>query len=247
MLLAILLVIIVTLNIYYSGKNFKQYEKKQVLSEEANIEEGEYLVYETDPKDFELTDENKYKDYDNDNLTNEKEVELGTDPFNPDTDGDGLSDGQEVNRYETDPLKWSTSGDNISDYVKVEKELDVNKMYKDDEIKFEEVQVSSNVTLIPDDVESEVKGNFKEFSYDNKIQSYRSVFSVYNFKGKIKYQLDSDEMILLTCYADKYSEFKDYSIKDNVMTINISEEDNAVDFVIVTKENYEKYQKGEKE
>ena len=40
---------------------------------------------------------------------------IGTDPFNPDTDGDGLSDGDEVLKYHTNPLKPDTDGDGYSD------------------------------------------------------------------------------------------------------------------------------------
>jgi hypothetical protein len=36
-------------------------------------------------------------DPDHDNLSNEKEKYYGTDPLNPDTDGDGYSDGEEIN------------------------------------------------------------------------------------------------------------------------------------------------------
>ncbi|SMC57271.1 Ig-like domain-containing protein [Cellulophaga tyrosinoxydans] len=42
-------------------------------------------------------------DFDNDGLTNSEENMLGTDPYNPDTDGDGVQDGQEV-LDGTDPL-----------------------------------------------------------------------------------------------------------------------------------------------
>jgi len=38
-------------------------------------------------------------DSDCDGLTNEEEIKLGTDPYNPDTDGDGLLDGWEVGTY----------------------------------------------------------------------------------------------------------------------------------------------------
>ena len=35
---------------------------------------------------------------------------LGTDPDNPDTDGDGLSDGDEVHTYDTDPTAADSDG-----------------------------------------------------------------------------------------------------------------------------------------
>ena len=43
-------------------------------------------------------------DTDNDRLTDEQEAQIGTDPQNPDTDGDGVSDGDEVYAFGTDPL-----------------------------------------------------------------------------------------------------------------------------------------------
>lgn len=54
-------------------------------------------------------------DDDNDGLSNAEERRYGTDPENPDTDGDGLSDGDEVKKYHTNPLKVDTDGDGISD------------------------------------------------------------------------------------------------------------------------------------
>jgi hypothetical protein len=58
-------------------------------------------------------------DPDHDGLTNLQEFQLGTDPHNPDTDGDGLSDGDEVNIYHTNPLVPDTDGDGIPDGVEV--------------------------------------------------------------------------------------------------------------------------------
>ncbi len=54
-------------------------------------------------------------DPDHDGLTNREERQLGTDPKKADTDGDGLSDGDEVKKYNTNPLKADTDGDGLSD------------------------------------------------------------------------------------------------------------------------------------
>ena len=54
-------------------------------------------------------------DNDNDGLTKSEEMELGTDPSNPDTDGDGLKDGEEINTYITDPLNPDSDGDSLKD------------------------------------------------------------------------------------------------------------------------------------
>jgi uncharacterized protein (DUF1800 family) len=55
------------------------------------------------------------KDSDHDGLTNLQEFAAGTDPNNPDTDGDGLTDGYEVNTSHTNPLLADTDGDGLTD------------------------------------------------------------------------------------------------------------------------------------
>ncbi len=59
------------------------------------------------------------EDPDDDGLTNLEEFQNGTDPHNPDSDGDGLSDGDEVHLYHTNPLLWDSDGDGLSDGVEV--------------------------------------------------------------------------------------------------------------------------------
>lgn len=54
-------------------------------------------------------------DEDGDGLTNADERRVGTNPTNPDTDEDGLSDGAEVLRLRTDPLNPDSDGDMIKD------------------------------------------------------------------------------------------------------------------------------------
>ncbi|MDX9703081.1 MAG: hypothetical protein RBU23_08575 [Candidatus Auribacterota bacterium] len=54
-------------------------------------------------------------DYDNDGLTNELEFYFSTYPNNPDSDGDTLSDGDEVYLYGTNPINADTDGDTLDD------------------------------------------------------------------------------------------------------------------------------------
>lgn len=54
-------------------------------------------------------------DFDNDGSLNIEEYNFLTDPLNPDTDGDGLSDGDEVKVYYTDPTKKDSDNDTYED------------------------------------------------------------------------------------------------------------------------------------
>jgi hypothetical protein len=54
-------------------------------------------------------------DQDADNAPDELEPGLGLDPTNPDTDGDNVADGDELNIYGTDPLNPDTDNDGRSD------------------------------------------------------------------------------------------------------------------------------------
>jgi len=65
-------------------------------------------------------------DSDGDGLNNTDERKIGTDPYNPDTDGDMLIDGDEIKLYGTNPLKSNTDCDRYSDYEEIVNDLDPN-------------------------------------------------------------------------------------------------------------------------
>ncbi|MBX7257055.1 MAG: PQQ-dependent sugar dehydrogenase [Candidatus Hydrogenedentes bacterium] len=65
-------------------------------------------------------------DEDEDGLTNEQELLLGTDPNNADTDNDALSDGAELNTYSTDPLDPDSDADGAPDGPEVSLGTDPN-------------------------------------------------------------------------------------------------------------------------
>jgi hypothetical protein len=57
---------------------------------------------------------------DADCLLDQHELELGTDPMNPDTDSDGLDDCAEVEQHGSDPLSEDGDGDGVLDVTEVD-------------------------------------------------------------------------------------------------------------------------------
>lgn len=62
-----------------------------------------------------VTEPEKVIDSDRDGLTDEEETILGTNLIEPDTDGDGLFDREEVKVYKTNPLNPDTDADGFTD------------------------------------------------------------------------------------------------------------------------------------
>lgn len=54
-------------------------------------------------------------DIDNDGITNDRESQLGTNPYDADSDGDGISDYEEIEVYRTNPLRTDSDGDGLND------------------------------------------------------------------------------------------------------------------------------------
>jgi hypothetical protein len=75
-------------------------------------EASEPVAADTAAVDVAVTSET---DLDADNYADAQELDAGLDPTNPDTDGDGVADGDEVTLYFTDPYTWDSDGDSLSD------------------------------------------------------------------------------------------------------------------------------------
>lgn len=95
------------------------------------------------------------RDYDGDGLSNIKEVELGTSLILEDTDGDLISDYDEVyGEPPTNPLDIDTDGDGLSDYAEFKLGLDPTNMYTDGTILDSErkIEQSLDLTIIPSEL-----------------------------------------------------------------------------------------------
>ena len=84
----------------------------------GGIYDGVEVAAGTDPLD--PADDVQFIDSDGDGLSDAEEAAIGTDPNNPDTDGEGLTDGDEVNIYLTNPLDRNTDKDGINDRIEIE-------------------------------------------------------------------------------------------------------------------------------
>ena len=83
------------------------------------LKDGWEIEHELNPL-VAIEDDGAGGDVDNDGLVNSQEQLRGTDPWNDDSDGDGLPDGTEVNTHGTDPAKADTDGDGLSDSYEIE-------------------------------------------------------------------------------------------------------------------------------
>lgn len=106
---------------YLEGELGTNHNKED--SDDDGIPDGiEIYITRTDPQDSDSDNNGIYdgdEDIDEDGLSFNEEVDEGTLFFNSDTDDDRLLDGDEVNIYHTDPLEPDTDGDAISDYEEV--------------------------------------------------------------------------------------------------------------------------------
>lgn len=72
-------------------------------------------------------------DPDGDGLTNVNERDAGTNPGDPDTDDDGLTDGQEVQDHASDPLRQDTDRDDFTDEEEVEEDTEPSILDTDED------------------------------------------------------------------------------------------------------------------
>ena len=97
-----------SLNLAWSGPDFQKCDMDQTQ------------VWHLNQEDIGLNEIIEWqKDSDFDGVRDLLEIQHGTDPLNPDSDGDGLSDYEELYVYQTNPLLADSDGDGVSDEEEV--------------------------------------------------------------------------------------------------------------------------------
>ena len=157
------------------------------------------------------------EDYDNDGITNGDEYDMGSNYIVADTDGDGLSDGEEFYKHTTDPLLADTDGDGAND--KKEIELGFNPKTPNSSFVITELPIIDEGTqadTVKPAIDIEVSGEQlnslsikRNYSFRNDTMGYIGDAYDYNVEGDISsatigFTFDSstiDESALPTIYA----------------------------------------------
>ena len=109
-----------------------------------------------------------------------------------DTDGDGLTDKEEIETYGSDPLSTSTAGDLYSDSYKVANGMDVNTYceYTEEMIfQYNECEEVSLVAEKPTDFNAVVKRLTNTENISGQL--IRVGYQIYNYSGKMSVDLSS--------------------------------------------------------
>ncbi len=127
-------------------------------TDEDGAGDGDEIAAGTDPTDPNSVpgDDEPILDSDGDGLSDEREGAFGTDPAKADTDGDGLTDGEEILEYDTDALKIDTDFDGYSDGVEVDAGTD--PLYAASvPADAEEASLTVIARICPDDAADQIK------------------------------------------------------------------------------------------
>jgi len=143
-----------------------------------------YLFYDTD--------------FDGDGIPNEDEFANGTNPYSIDSDGDGITDIQEVQYYKCDPTKKDTDDDGLTDGQELVFKTDINNPDTDDDglndysevflYKSNPLKKDTDNDGLDDFAETQAGTNLlnkdsDDDGYNDSEDKCPAVFGLYRFKG----------------------------------------------------------------
>lgn len=181
-----------------------------------------------------LTDEEKSQDWNNDGITNEKAEEIGLNIVVSDSDGDGLSDADEINIYKTNPLKYSTTDDIYSDGQKVALGYDLTKRYKT----FAILDTTNEHVKVEIDDAHDMGYYYKDYNGlvpDGYYLGFQP-FRLFSFEGEVDVELDDTKNFRVISYDLVTEEVKNINsrVENNNLVFTVND-DNPI--LIVYKDS----------
>lgn len=232
-LLKFVLVVLIIIGIIIGAIAFIGYKKEQKELEEL----ASNLVFDISTERIEEKIE-EYKDIESDiqGMTVYDKIEQGLGVSNgSDSDKDGLSDKDEIEKYHSDPLNPSTSGDGIPDGYKVLKNLDVNTKYDISQIGYQGYNQYANVEIKDKTSENAVVSITEIEGY--KVQGLLAdkVYAVINYDGELTFDFSdyiySSDYMIFKKNDSVVSEYEILKDKNGIVTVNTKGEDCVVGIV----------------
>ena len=166
---------------------------------------------------------NEDSDADDDGLTFSGEKKNGTNPNDPDTDKDGLSDDEEVKKYHTNPLSTDTDRDGLSDGEEIKNGLNPLQNFSN----------PFDISYLTDKTYSDIKKTVDKFYSDYSEKMGLSKEDAEKLKSNFY------EFLLPKISADIDYE-NDYTLSPNK---NVSEEvNNFFEFVKILPDDMQKFE-----
>ena len=217
--LKFLLVVFIIIGIIVGYKFIKKKIAKSKIQKEISSQ-----VYILPNEEIKYTEEEKEIDYTGEGLTFKEKESLKLNPFESDTDHDGLSDVDEIEKYKSDPKKYSTSGDMLSDAYKIANNMDINKKYNDLPII---ESPNDSITLIAKRAE-DVEAVYEEYDGIIPKEYYPGFkpFRIYSFKGTVNLKIEKPENFEVISYNNLTKESKKIKskVKDNKLVFDIKDD-----------------------
>lgn len=137
----------------------------------------------------ELTEQEKSEDWNNDGITNGDAEKLGLNVTVLDSDGDGISDYDEINVHNSDPLKYSTMDDIYSDGYKLKNGKDILTKYETFDI-LDTVNPFIKVEIDDAHDMSYVYKDYDGFIPDGYYLGFQP-FRMFSFVGEVDIEFDN--------------------------------------------------------
>ena len=224
-LFSLLMIILIVIGIIKLVGWYREYSYNKFVEES--------LLVDNDV-DFDLTDEERSQDWNNDGISNEKAEELGLNIVASDSDGDGLSDADEINIYKTNPFKYSSTGDIYSDGYKVALGYDLTKTYET----FAILDTDNPALKVEIDDAHDMEYYYKDYTglipegYYLGFQPFR----LFSFEGEVDVNLDNPNNYKVISYDIITGDVSNISsrVEDDDLVFTIS---NNNPILIVYKES----------